>query len=78
MQTVTLKEAREAKGLTQADLSEALGFTTPQFISNAERGICQIPPKHYKKLAKLVGRNAVLSLIEERIERLSQKLHKNI
>jgi transcriptional regulator with XRE-family HTH domain len=78
MQKNSLKEAREAKGLTQADLSEALGFTTPQFISNAERGICQIPPKHYKKLAKLVGRSAVLGLIENRVERFSEKLHKSL
>jgi len=74
----SLKEAREAKGLTQSDVSKALGFTTPQFISNAERGLCQIPPKHYKKLAKLVGRGVVLGLIETRVERFSAKLHKSL
>lgn len=77
-ETVSLKDARVAKGLTQADLSKALGFSTPQFISNAERGLCQIPPRHYKKLAKLVGRNAVLGLIEFRINKFSEKLHKSL
>jgi len=78
MKETTLKEARKAKGLTQADLSKALGFSTPQFISNAERGLCQIPTKHYKKLAKLVGRNAVLGLIEKRIEVFTEQLYKSI
>jgi transcriptional regulator with XRE-family HTH domain len=32
------REFRERVGLTQKEVSDALGYTTPQFISNVERG----------------------------------------
>lgn len=48
-----LKEARIKAGLTQSDVSEALGYTTPQFISNWERGVSQPPIDVLKKIARL-------------------------
>lgn len=40
---VVLKAAREKAGLTQGDVAERLHYTTPQFVSNWERGI-SLPP----------------------------------
>lgn len=48
-----LKTKRIEAGLSQADISKALGYSTPQFISNWERGISAPPVSHVKKLANL-------------------------
>lgn len=40
-----LREKREQKGLTQAQVAEKLGYGSPQFISNIERGISRVPLK---------------------------------
>ncbi|HMN68686.1 MAG TPA: helix-turn-helix transcriptional regulator [Bdellovibrionales bacterium] len=47
-----LKDVREDAELTQADVSQKLGYTSPQFISNIERGISVVP---LKTLARMVG-----------------------
>lgn len=39
-----LKMCREKSKLSQSGISEALGLTTPQLVSNVERGL-QKPPK---------------------------------
>jgi transcriptional regulator with XRE-family HTH domain len=44
---------RERAGLTQRDVSDALGYTTPQFISNVERGRCRFPIEKLAKIRKL-------------------------
>ncbi len=44
---------RERAGLTQKDVSEALGYTTPQFISNVERGRCRFPVDKLPKIKRL-------------------------
>lgn len=51
-QATLVRKLRLAKGLNQGELSKAIGYTNPQFISNWERGISGIPPKTFKKLAK--------------------------
>lgn len=38
-----LKDKRIQSGLTQSEVSTALGYTTPQFVSNFERGLCSPP-----------------------------------
>jgi len=65
------KNLREKAGLTQREVSDALGYSTPQFISNVERGRCRFPvqklPK-IKKLYKLSAEQVVdLFLSEERL-----------
>ncbi len=40
-----LRSARVSAGLTQLDVTNALGYTTAQFCSNWERGI-SIPPEN--------------------------------
>jgi transcriptional regulator with XRE-family HTH domain len=49
-----LKTSREKKKLTQVGLSKLLGFDNPQFVSNIERGLAGVPPKHFKKLAQIL------------------------
>lgn len=49
-----LKKLREKQGITQSDLAAALGYTSPQFISNIERGIAMLPVRKYRKTAKLL------------------------
>lgn len=48
-----LKNSRVAAGLSQRDVSEKLGYTTSQFISNWERGLSTPPNKSVKKLVEL-------------------------
>jgi transcriptional regulator with XRE-family HTH domain len=40
-----LAEKRMKAGVTQIELQKKLGYTSPQYISNWERGICA-PPIH--------------------------------
>lgn len=48
-----LKEKRETSNLTQSEVALKLGYTTPQFISNIERGISNVPLKALKTLIEL-------------------------
>jgi transcriptional regulator with XRE-family HTH domain len=45
---------RDLRSITQAQLAKKLGYSTSQFISNVERGICSFPVKKAKKLAKIL------------------------
>lgn len=47
------KLLREKAGLTQREVSDALGYSTPQFISNVERGRCRFPVTKLPKIKKL-------------------------
>lgn len=46
-----LKDAREESNLTQAQVAKKLGLSSPQYISNVERGLC---PVSVDQLAKLI------------------------
>lgn len=63
---------REKAGLTQRDVSEALGYSTPQFISNVERGRCSFPVEQLPKLKKLyrMSTDQILDMMmsEEKIQ----------
>ena len=48
-----LKEQRLARGLSQSMVAKELGYTTPQFISNLERGLSPPPYEILPELAKL-------------------------
>jgi len=48
-----LKQHRVKVGLTQSDVAQRLGYTSPQFISNIERGLCSAPIKHLKDFASM-------------------------
>lgn len=49
-----IKEARIAAGLSQGDLAYKLGYSTPQFVSNLERGVSLPPIKSMKKIARII------------------------
>jgi transcriptional regulator with XRE-family HTH domain len=51
--SVRWRALREKAGLTQKEVSDALGYTTPQFISNVERGRCRFPVEKLPKLKRL-------------------------
>lgn len=48
-----LKEKRLAAGLSQRDVAIHLGYSTPQFISNWERGVSNPPISTLKTLGVL-------------------------
>lgn len=47
------KDAREQAGFTQAEVAKKFGYSTPQFISNIERGKCAVPMKVMAQFIKL-------------------------
>ncbi len=49
-----LKTRRIELGIKQQEISEKLGYGSPQFISNWERGISDPPPKKVRQLAKIL------------------------
>lgn len=52
-----LKKAREDKKLTQAELAQKIGYTSPQFVSNIERGVTVFPQVNVKRYAKALDLN---------------------
>lgn len=50
-----LKQKRLAAGVSQKTLSDALGFSSGQTISNIERGLCGVPLSQVKKICKILG-----------------------
>ncbi len=70
-----LKRARESSGLSQAEVARELGYTSPQFVSNWERGLSSPPVPKLKKLCKMYqvpvdeAYNAMLSATLQEVER---------
>ena len=50
-----LRQARMKKGFSQGQVAKKLGYTSPQFISNFERGIASPPCKNLKVLVDMYG-----------------------
>ncbi len=76
---VKWKNLREKAGLTQREVSDALGYSTPQFISNVERGRCRFPIRKLPKIKKLYGMSAeqVIGLILSEEKEILLKVFKN-
>ena len=74
-----IKTHREAAGLSQGDLADKLGYITPQFISNWERGVSFPPVSSIVKISKIINCDSV-ELFEivkaEQVSRLVYKLTK--
>lgn len=49
------KEARLKAGLAQKEVSSAMGWDTPQYVSNWERGIANPPLTRIRELCDLLG-----------------------
>lgn len=72
-----LKDVREGAELTQADVSNKLGYTSPQFISNIERGISVVPLKTLARMVNLYKVNpesVVKIILESQRKLLREKL----
>lgn len=52
-----LKNKRVSANLSQAALAEQLGYTTPQFVSNWERGACSPPPDKFYEIVSILKIN---------------------
>ncbi len=50
-----LKEKRIDKGITQMSLARELGYSSPQFVSNWERGMCSPAFDTLPTVCKLLG-----------------------
>lgn len=50
-----LKEKRIEKGITQMSLARELGYSSPQFVSNWERGMCSPAFDTLPLVCKILG-----------------------
>lgn len=64
-----LQDKRTKAGLSQGDVADKLGYSSPQFISNFERGLCAPPLNKLKMLVQLYGLNS------EEVVKLMMKEH---
>lgn len=48
-----LNAKRKAAGLSQGQVARSLGYSSPQFISNIERGLCSPPLKKLRTMIQL-------------------------
>jgi len=70
-----LKERRMKKGITQADLSKTLGYSSAQFISNIERDTARPPLKILRTLMRVleIGDKEMYDLILTHSEMVLRK-----
>lgn len=68
------KEARMRSGFTQMEISNKLGFKSPQFISNVERNLAKVPTDKFAKLKPLLGENALKRVIDARVDAYRKEL----
>lgn len=72
-----LRQKREQKGFTQAQVASKLGYGSPQFISNIERGVSRVPVKSLKsfiELYELQMEEVIDMLLEEKRTQLRKVL----
>lgn len=50
-----LRVRREQVGMTQRQLSDALGYSTAQFVSNWERNKAPVPSRSFRRISQLLG-----------------------
>lgn len=79
-----LKEKRQASNLTQAEVAHKMGYSSPQFVSNWERGVSNPPIETLKELARLYSASIdeiyeilLKSSIEEVERNLRKKFYKD-
>lgn len=62
-----IRRARESKAISQLCLASDLRLTTPQLISNIERGLVTLPPCHVIRISEVLGLNQS-ELVERIVE----------
>lgn len=72
-----LKKRRAELGYTQTHIAGALGYSSPQYISNVERGTCFFPRGRVRKLAKVLE-TSVEDLVERMILDFIADLKKDV
>lgn len=70
-----LRKSRKQAGLSQGDVAKELGYATPQFVSNFERGLCAPPLPKLKILIKLfkLSQDEVIGLMLSQQEKYWKK-----
>ena len=72
-----LKQKRLQRRLSQRDVSDFMGYSTPQFISNLERGRANLPMNQLKKFQQVLGVDSK-ELCEKYIEHLEEIFQKKV
>ena len=70
-----LRKAREKAKMSQTELANKMGYISPQFVSNWERGLCGVPASKAAMFCKITGMKitAMKALL---LEEASRKLDK--
>ena len=73
---IFLREKRETIGLTQAQVATQLGYGSPQFISNIERGVSRVPVKSLKAFIGIYAlqKDEVIEILLEEKKTQLQKI----
>lgn len=74
------KRVGHVKNYSQSDLSLLLGYKNGQFISNVERGLCNVPLKMMKKISEVLDINPdelKASILKDHEETLANYFNKS-
>ncbi len=78
-QLIRMKRIQHSKSYSQSELSQLLGYKNGQFISNVERGLCNVPLKMLKKISDVLEidhqelKRAILKDNEETLDNFFHK-----
>jgi transcriptional regulator with XRE-family HTH domain len=73
------RSERMKVGLSQGKVCQALGYSTPQYLSNFERGLCSMPLDKLKKMIDMYdmdGESVVRLMMELQVKFLRSQLLK--
>lgn len=76
---VRAKRVGHPKNYSQSDLSLLLGYKNGQFISNVERGLCNVPLKMMKKISEVLdisGEEIKAAILKDHEETLNNYFNK--
>ena len=77
---VRTKRIGHPKNYSQSDLSLLLGYKNGQFISNVERGLCNVPLKMMKKISEVLDirpEDLKAAILKDHEETLSNYFNKS-
>ena len=76
---IRTKRIGHPKNYSQSDLSLLLGYKNGQFISNVERGLCNVPLKMMKKISEVLdidGNELKAAILKDHEETLANYFNK--
>jgi transcriptional regulator with XRE-family HTH domain len=77
---IRAKRINHPKSYSQSDLSLLLGYKNGQFISNVERGLCNVPLKMMKKISEVLdisGDEIKAAILKDHEETLTNYFNKS-